>query len=170
MMRRLRLSDAVTARNAESIARSLDKYGYRGPARRSDIANWLRAQGGDIDTFVAGARKAERERRPSQAAFRRDLLAAYAGRCALTGCDVESALEAAHVADWHCENDAGAGILLRADLHRLLEGGLLVIDASYTVVEAPAWYGDLTGRRLRLPSNRLHWPRLARDGSDRTRS
>ena len=165
-----RLSDAVTARNAPSIAASLAKYGYRGPAHAGDVADWLRAQGGDIDTLVAGARTAERERRPSQAAFRRALLAAYGGRCALTGCDVASALEAAHVANWRSENDVGAGILLRADLHRLLEGGLLVIDASYTVVEAPAWYGDLTGRRLRLPANRLHWPRLALDGPNRTRS
>ena len=169
MTHRLRLSDAVTARNAESIAASLRKYGYRGPARRSDVADWLRAQGRDIDTLVAGARKAERERRPSQREFRRALLAAYAGRCALTGCDVASALEAAHVANWRSENDVGAGILLRADLHRLLEGGLLVIDASYTVVEAPPWYDAIKGRRLRLPSNRLHWPRLALDGSVRTR-
>ena len=170
MTRRLRLSDAVTAGNAESIAASLRKYGYRGPAHAGAVADWLRAQGDDIDTLVAGARTAERERRPSQGAFRRALLAAYGGRCALTGCDVASALEAAHVANWRSENDAGAGILLRADLHRLLEGGLLVIDASYTVVEAPPWYDEIKGRRLRLPSNRLHWPRLTLDGPNRTRS
>ena len=170
MTRRLRLSDAVTARNAEAIAGSLRKYGYPGPARAGAVADWLRAQGGDIDTLVAGAKTAERERRPSQGAFRRALLAAYGGRCALTGCDVASALEAAHVANWRAENDAGAGILLRADLHRLLESGLLVIDPSYTVVEVPPWYDAIKGRRLRLPSNRLHWPRLARAGSDRTRS
>ena len=79
---------------------------------------------------------------------------------ALTGCDVARALEAAHVADWRDENDAGAGICLRADLHRLFERGLLVIDRSYRVVEAPAWYGELRGRVLRLPANRLNWPRL----------
>ena len=65
------------------------------------------------------------------------------------------------MADWREENDVGAGILLRADLHRLLESELLAFDARYTVVAAPAGYGEFVGRRLRLPPNRLQWPRLA---------
>ena len=161
----MRLSGAVDARNVEQIAASLAKYGFSGPAHLREVARWLRAQGPDIDTTVAGAKRSERERRPSQAAFRRAVLAAYEGRCAITGCDVPSALEAAHVADWRAENDAGAGILLRVDLHRLIEIGLLAFDASYRVVEVPAWYGELRGRRLRLPANRLHWPRLPRGRS-----
>ena len=169
-MRRVRLSDAVTARNVEAVAGSLRKYGYRGPARPGAVAGWLRAQGRDIDTLVAAARRAERQGRPGQAAFRRALLEAYGRRCAITGCDVEPALEASHLADWRSENDAGAGILLRADLHRLLEDGHLVIGPDYRVAEAPPWYAELRGRRLRLPPNRLHWPRLPRDGPDQTRS
>ena len=166
MPRPLRLSELVDARNAERIAASLAKYGYRGPGCAREVSRWLRARGEDIDTLVDRARGARREARPSQRAFRDTLLAAYGGRCAITGCDVPPALEAAHVADWHFENDAGAGILLRVDLHRLFEAGLLAIDGRYRVVETPLWYGELRGRNLRLPANRLHWPRLARvDGS-----
>ena len=155
-----RLSDVVAAGNVGSIAASLRKYGYGGPERPSDVARWLEAQAEDVNTPVAEAKKAAQERRPRQDAFRQALLLAYEGRCALTGCDAEPALEAAHVADWRSENDAGAGILLRADLHKLFDAGLLVIGGGYTVVAVPPWYRALQGTRLRLPKNRLHWPRL----------
>ena len=144
----------------EPIVASLHKYGYDGPARPAEVGRWLEAQGEDINTLVVGARKTEREQRSRQEAFRRVLLRAYEGRCAVTGCDVESALEAAHVTDWRSENDVGAGILLRADMHRLFDDGLLVIDRDYTVIAAPSWYRELEGVRLRLPKNRLQWPRL----------
>jgi len=76
----------------ESIAASLRKYGYRGPERPAEVACWLEAQGEDINTLVASAKTSARERRPRQEAFRRALLLAYEGRCAITGCDVETAL------------------------------------------------------------------------------
>lgn len=155
-----RLSDVVTVRNAVSVAASLRKYGYDGPERPADVVRWLEEQSEDINTPVAEIRKTTRERRPRQAAFRQALLRAYGGRCAVTGCDVEPALEAAHVADWQSENDPGAGILLRADLHNLLDAGLFVIGRDYTVRSAPPYYRALEGTRLRLPKNRLHWPRL----------
>ena len=160
MPRPRRLSDAVTAENVESIAASLRKYGYHGAERPAEVARWLEAQGEDINSPVASANTSTRERRPRQDAFRRALLLAYEGRCAINGCDVEPALEAAHVADWRSGNDAGAGILLRADLHRLFDDGLLVIDRDYTVIAVPPWYRELEGVRLRLPKNRLQWPRL----------
>ena len=157
-----RLSDVVSADTAPSIAASLRKYGYGGTSAAGAVARWLRAQGPHIDTEVAAsARPQQREPRPQQRGFRRALFEAYGGRCAITGCDVAEALEAAHVADWHFENDVGAGILLRVDLHRLFESGRLVIGGDYTVRAAPSWYRALEGHRLRLPANRLLWPRLA---------
>ena len=113
MSRPRRLSDVVTTDNVEPIAASLRKYGYDGPDRHAEVARWLEVQGEDINTPVAGARPTEPEQRPRQEAFRRVLLRAYEGRCAITGCDVEPALETAHVADWWSENRAG--ILLRAE-------------------------------------------------------
>ena len=136
----MRLSDLVNAASAPSVAASLRKYGYGGPSADADaVARWLRAQASDIDTEVgAPAGTAAREARPDQRRFRRAVLDAYGGRCAVTGCNVAEALEAAHVADWRSENDVGAGLLLRVDLHRLLERGLLVIDRDWTVRAAPA--------------------------------
>ena len=144
----------------EPIAASLRKYGCDGQDRHAEVARWLEVQGEDTNIPDAGARTTEREQRPRQEAFHRVLLRAYEGRCAITGCDVEPALEAVHVADWRSENDACAGILLRADLHRLLDDDLLVIDGDYTVIATPPWYRELQDVRLRLPKHRRLWPRL----------
>lgn len=164
----MRLSDVVRAATAPPIAASLRKYGYDGPsADAGAVARWLRAQGPDIDTEVATpAAGTARMPRPVQRRFRRALLDAYGGRCAVTRCNVAEALEAAHLGDWRCENDVGAGLLLRVDLHRLLERGLLVIDGNWRVRSSPPWYRALVGRRLRLPRNVLHWPRLASNNAD----
>ena len=160
-----RLSDVVRTDIAPSIAASLRRYGYDGPCEADAVAQWLRAQGPHIDTEVAPPpRTTQREVRPDQRRFRRAVLEAYGGRCALTGCNVAEALEAAHVAPWRSENDVGAGVLLRADLHRLFERGLLVIDRDFMVRSCPAWYRALEGRRLRLPANRLLWPRIGAGG------
>src|SRR5262249_48430542 len=55
--------------------------------------------------------------------FRAKLLAAYGGRCAITGCDAEAALEAAYiVGDAETgEQDVSNGLLLRADIHTLFD-------------------------------------------------
>ena len=161
-----RLSDVVRADIAPSIAASLRRYGYAGPRDADAVVRWLRTQGPHIDTEVAPPPStARREVRPDQRRFRRAMLEAYGGRCALTGCDVADALDAAHVADWRFENDVGAGILLRVDLHRLHERGLLILGSDCTVRSIPAWYRSLEGRRLRLPANRLLWPRLGTGGN-----
>jgi hypothetical protein len=58
-------------------------------------------------------------RRQGQPAFRKQLLVAYKGQCAITGCEVESVLEAAHIVPYMGleTNHPGNGLLLRADLH-----------------------------------------------------
>lgn len=67
--------------------------------------------------------------RRGQAAFRRQLLEAY-GCCAMTGCTVEAALEAAHIVPYQGPgtNHPSNGLLLRADLHTLFDLGALAID------------------------------------------
>jgi hypothetical protein len=100
-------------------------------------------------------------RRRGQPAFRRKVLAAYRGRCAVTGADVLPALDAAHSgpASNHIEN----GLLLRSDIHALFDLGLLAIDsASMRSLLDPSLastsYADLEGRKLRLPANSAKWP------------
>jgi putative restriction endonuclease len=96
--------------------------------------------------------------RQGQGRFRRHVLAAYKARCAITGCDVEAALEAAHISPYRGAqtNAVQNGLLLRADLHTLFDLGLLAIDeASMKVVLHPSLvtssYGDFAGKPVRMP-------------------
>lgn len=97
-------------------------------------------------------------RRQGQPAFRAALLAAYGGRCAITGCDAPQALEAAHIYPYRGThtNDASNGLLLRSDVHTLFDLGLISIDPStLRVLIAPELagtvYAALGGVSLRLP-------------------
>jgi hypothetical protein len=98
--------------------------------------------------------------RRGQGAFRRKLLKAYTGRCAVTGTNAELALEAAHIIPYlgpdtdHVSN----GLVLRADIHTLFDLGALAIDtASMTVLIAPTLlstsYAELAGAPLRRPDD-----------------
>ena len=68
--------------------------------------------------------------RRGQPAFRAALLVAYGGRCAITDCDVEDVLEAAHISPYRglSSNHASNGLLLRADIHTLFDCGLVAFD------------------------------------------
>lgn len=79
---------------------------------------------------------AEIVRRRGQSKFRKSLLEAYEGRCAVTGCAVESVLEAAHIIQYLGDdtNHITNGLLLRADIHTLYDLGALRIDDDGIVV------------------------------------
>jgi hypothetical protein len=96
--------------------------------------------------------------RRGQARFRQALLAAYAGRCVISGCDVEAVLEAAHIVRYLGDHTdvVTNGLLLRGDLHTLFDLGLLRIEpAERRVVLNAALraseYGPLHGRVLSEP-------------------
>jgi len=99
-------------------------------------------------------------RRQGQPEFRRKLLRIYAGKCLLSDCNAEEALEAAHICPYrgthtnHPEN----GLLLRSDLHTLFDLYLISIDASRKrLLLAPTLqrtcYAGLKGRKIRFPRN-----------------
>lgn len=99
-------------------------------------------------------------RRRGQPAFRKSLIDAYGGKCAITGCDLVQALEAAHIVPYKGAdtNQVTNGLLLRADLHTLFDLGLLAIDsASMTLVIRPdlvgSSYRELAGSKINLPSS-----------------
>jgi 5-methylcytosine-specific restriction protein A len=103
--------------------------------------------------------------RRGQPAFRRALLEAYGGRCAVTGCDAEDALEAAHIISYNgpVSQDVRNGLLLRADVHTLFDLGLLLICPDTMCVSlAPALrgssYAELHGQALAVPENRAQQP------------
>jgi putative restriction endonuclease len=99
-------------------------------------------------------------RRRGPANLRKALLAAYQGRCAITGCDALEVLEAAQIAPYrgsrsdHPQN----AILLRADLHSLFDLGLIAIDPATQSVMLSASlttssYANLRGQKITLPND-----------------
>jgi len=103
-------------------------------------------------------------RRQGQGKFRKDLLKAYGGECAVTGCAVTPLLEAAHIHPYRggSTNHASNGLLLRADLHTLFDLGMIWIEDDGTVKSKPSLSGsdyESLGI-LRLPSNASTRPSL----------
>lgn len=145
-------------------------------------ANGIAREGGvhtEVDVLMAAQERARTDKSPAepgetidareralasivlrrgQGAFRDALVAAYAGRCAITGYDAVEALEAAHITPYlgpHT-NHVSNGLLLRADLHTLFDLGLLAIhEETLQVLVARSLartsYGQLHGQHLRLP-------------------
>lgn len=105
--------------------------------------------------------------RRGQAKFRRLLLEAYEGRCAVSGCDAVPVLEAAHISAYMgpYTDQSNNGLLLRADIHTLFDLHLLALDpATGRVWLAPTLrggaYGDLHGRLARAPSRPTDAPNM----------
>jgi hypothetical protein len=103
--------------------------------------------------------------RRGQPAFRKKLLAAYKGRCAITGCNVRGVLEAAHIIPYKgADTDhVGNGLLLRADLHTLFDLRLVAIDAATMCVLvspklADTCYEEFHGKKLLLPDHPANRP------------
>ncbi len=99
-------------------------------------------------------------RRRGQPAFRKRLLAAYKGRCAITGCEVEAILEAAHIIPYKGAktNHTGNGLLLRADLHTLFDLKLIAIhEGTMRLLISPKLrgteYEGYRGESIRVPEN-----------------
>ena len=101
---------------------------------------------------------AEIARRQGQAKFRRKLLDAYNGTCAITGTNVSDVLQAAHIRPYNgpSTNHVTNGILLRADLHTLFDLKLITINPnSMCLTVSPRLQGtiywDLNGREVTRP-------------------
>jgi len=75
------------------------------------------------------------EQRTRQREFRDRIFEKFSGRCPISGCDEPSALEAAHLGSkggWRTNHTEG--ILLRRDLHALMDAGKLqIIDGVVSV-------------------------------------
>ena len=96
--------------------------------------------------------------RSGQSKFRSSVLEAYGGACCVTGCSVEPALEAAHIFPYNGEhtNDVQNGLLLRSDIHRLFDLGMLWIDSSNMSVclsssLIASTYSQYLNLKIRLP-------------------
>ncbi|MFF3445445.1 HNH endonuclease [Streptosporangium sp. NPDC002721] len=97
--------------------------------------------------------------RRGQRGFRQELLRAYGCSCAVTGCSVEDVLEAAHLRPYRgpASNTVTNGLLLRADIHTLLDLQLLAVSPESRTIRVSkslqqTEYADLSGSRLREPA------------------
>ncbi|HVB56289.1 MAG TPA: HNH endonuclease [Candidatus Acidoferrales bacterium] len=104
--------------------------------------------------------------RQGQPQFRRQLLAEYGRRCAITKCDCEHALEAAHIFPYRGDdtNHVTNGLLLRSDLHTLFDLHLIGVSDRYRLVVSDELegtsYASLQDKKLHLPMNSNHWPSI----------
>lgn len=105
--------------------------------------------------------------RRGQPEFRKKLIEAYGGCCAITGANAEQALEAAHIRPYKGKetNHISNGLLLRADVHTLFDLGLIAIDAkTMTVIVhsslVDTTYKELLGKKLLLPKDKKYLPNL----------
>lgn len=98
--------------------------------------------------------------RPEQSKFRSAVLELFHGACAVTKCNIETVLEAAHIVEHSKERDDNAaenGILLRADIHRLFDAHLIRIEPDTGRLEfdsaVKSAYADEVGSwKTRIPA------------------
>ncbi|WP_420128157.1 HNH endonuclease signature motif containing protein [Longimicrobium sp.] len=106
----------------------------------------------------SGSRKVtvEVERRLRQQSFRVLVGNRCGWRCVVSGTAVREVLEAAHLPgrDWRVANQATDGILLRADLHRLLDQGIAEIRGDEFIIRDRSRAGEyltFSNRRITVP-------------------
>jgi len=96
--------------------------------------------------------------RHGQALFRRSLLVAYRGTCAVSGSTVEHVLQAAHIRAYsgHETDVISNGLLLRVDVHTLFDKGLIWVDIPSMAIRISerlrlTEYWDFNNRPLGKP-------------------
>jgi len=129
----------------DSIREQLDSDGCFTPEDCEDARK-------KIKTYIAC--------RQGQPKFRRLLIQAYNGQCAITGFDFEHALEAAHIHPYKGDdtNNVWNGLLLRGDIHTLFDLYLITVHPKTKEVRiAPELkntkYKELDGKKLNLPKD-----------------
>ena len=121
------LADGKTVPPEELRALALPRYGCPADLLREPraLAEWLRKNPRcDVEVAEVAVPTGTKTLRPEQAKFRREVFRAYGGKCAVSGESCHAVLEAAHLPGRSHEsghNQARDGILLRADLHKLMD-------------------------------------------------
>lgn len=105
--------------------------------------------------------------------FRLEVLSAFGGKCAISGCAVEAVLEAAHIVPYlgtHT-NAVSNALLLRSDLHTLFDRNLLKIEPlTCQVVLSDALknspYQAYDGAFVRFPDDSGKWQPALKQRAD----
>jgi Restriction endonuclease AspBHI N-terminal/HNH endonuclease len=112
-------------------------------------------------------RRVQREifARQGQSDFRESLIRAYRGQCAVTGCTVIPVLEAAHLRPYRGThtNLVTNGLLLRADIHTLLDYKLLAPEPETRAIAiskrlSGTQYDEFSGTRIAEPATAAQRP------------
>lgn len=102
--------------------------------------------------------------RIGQAQFRKDVLSAYGGKCAMTGGRQIEVLEACHIVPHSVNqnNDLTNALCLRSDIHSLFDCGLLSVSQRFTILLAPTVtdsdYQQLHNAPLSMPISAFDKP------------
>lgn len=102
--------------------------------------------------------------RRGQAKFRSELIEAYGGKCAITGCDEKEVLEAAHIIPYREEQtySLNNGLLLRADIHTLFDLFYISINPNTGRVVVSSKlsedYRSYNHKPMILPVKQEHYP------------
>lgn len=122
----------------------------------------------DFELLPATSEKLKKSRlvteRKGQGNFRAIITRAYSNKCCITNESTPELVEAAHIQSYIDENSNHVknGLLLRVDLHKLYDNGLMYIDESFVIHISPevksAYYRELNGKTISLPTNLNDYP------------
>jgi hypothetical protein len=153
-MQALAIMDQVpaSARNKAwfNIRAAIDREPFATAGELRQIETNVRGQ---IETSATALTKI----RLGQAKFRTGLDQIWEEACAVTGCNIRATLRASHIKPWGKSSnserlDANNGLLLKADLDALFDGGLITFESDGTMVVSSAI--ELDQRKLLgLPKN-----------------
>lgn len=103
----------------------------------------LRLEDEDVEEFPEGrVRESKVMVRVNQGFFRSTILAAYEGRCCLTGLAIPELLNASHIVPWSVDEknrtNPRNGLCLNALHDKAFDRGLISIDSDFRVLVSPA--------------------------------
>ena len=170
----MKVSEAIAAGKRLAPENALRRAGYRGSMEDIPALLAFLRQNPMLDVELPKTEPpplGQKTLRPEQNKFRAAVFRAYGGKCALTGEAAKPALEAAHLPGRQHEagrNSARDGILLRSDLHKLMDAKpplLTLVRQNGDIVvrirkSAGPNYQKLNGKKIRLPKRILDRPAL----------
>ena len=102
--------------------------------------------------------------REGQSEFRQKISKAYHYKCCVTGESCPDLLEAAHIQSYISKdsNHIQNGLLLRVDIHKMFDSGLIAINKDYEIIISSEittdYYHNLAGRKITLPDDIADYP------------
>lgn len=128
-------------------------------------ANMNLANENDFDTGLEVKTYRSIIARQGQGRFRREIVNAYEGICAISGETTLEVLDAAHINPYDGKetNTVNNGVLIRTDLHNLFDFNLLAINPENFQVYIhnsikSDFYLSMIGKKLNLPTEAKLWP------------